>query len=122
MKNSNEELNCRSTKKARRAYQRSHDPDFTVKDLWTHLVMNDSGVFVFGFDDKEEATAYVKYQKKRRRPCTIVRVDDAVKMPLPPTYEHNWDYDKKWDFPAELEERFGPSGDIIVTDDSVIIR
>ena len=124
MKNDKKELDCHSTKKARRAYQKGHKPDFTAKDLWTYLAMNDRGVFVFGFDDKDEADAYVKHQKKRRRPCTLVQIDDALKMPFPPTWEHNWDFDEVWDFPKELEEVFGPTDDapIVATNDAVIIR
>ena len=115
-------FDCHSTKKAKLDYQKNHRPDFTAKDLWSHIAMNNAGVFVYGFDDEEEAKAYAKYMKKHRRPVTLVPLDEALKMPLPPTWEHNWDYDKKWEFPAELENKFGQKGDILVSDNAVVIR
>ena len=123
MKTDNEKLDCHSTKKARRAHQQTHKPDFGVKDLWSYVVMNEAGTFVYGFDDEAEAKEYAKYQKKHRRPCTIVPIDEAINMPLPPTWEHNWDYDNKWEIPKELEAVFGGSvAPILATDNSVTIR
>ena len=114
---------CTASKAERLAWQGSHHPDFDRSDLWENLCMNTAGVFVYGFDDEEEAKAYAAYfnRKRHRRELTIVKLDEALKMKLPPTWSHNWDYSDKWEFPAELEKKFGQHGDILVSPNGAVV-
>jgi len=94
--------NCKSTKKERLAWQKTHKPDFDRTDLWKNLCMDNAGVFCYGFDDEEEAKEYAALMKKRRHPVRIVPLDEALGMPMPPTFEHNWNYDSKLEPPAGM--------------------
>ena len=92
----------KKSNKTKLDYQKTHKPDFTAKDLWTNICMNQAGEFVYGFDDREEAKMYADAMKKRRRPVRIVNIDVALRMPLPPTYIQNWNYNKCYDPPKGM--------------------
>lgn len=113
----------KATKKNKREHQNTGKPDFKRTDLWQFLCINQAGEFVFGFDDEDEAKTYAAAMKKRRRPVRIVTLDDALKMPFPPTWQHNWNYQKCYDPPKGLFPDYEPDGihisggdlDIIIT-------
>ena len=90
----------KKSNKTKLDYQKTHKPDFTAKDLWTNICMNQAGEFVYGFDDREEAKMYADAMKKRRRPvrhtsrtgtttnATILRRECSPTMTTPSKNKH----------------------------------